>query len=273
MNHVYHDRGHFRATFRTGLRHILECTRNPAYRALHRYHRRLNGLARGTAGQVKFVGRQIDLVDAASFLSAWDEIFVNRIYDIGPTRPNPCLVDVGANIGLAALYWKWRYGEFQYLGFEPDPRVAECCRQNLESWRIEGRLEEVAAGAEEGEGFFKPDGADGGRLSTEEVGEKVRTVRLSRFLPETVDLLKIDVEGGELDVLRDVSSHLRKVQAIFVEWHTTRGESGLGETIELLEGAGFTSYFQAAVGPERPFESTPLLGEFSQHLNIYGVRK
>ena len=47
--------------------------------------------------------RDIRFCDNASFLSAWDEIFVNRIYDIEDGEA-PLLVDAGANIGLAALF-------------------------------------------------------------------------------------------------------------------------------------------------------------------------
>jgi FkbM family methyltransferase len=41
----------------------------------------------------------------------------------------------------------------------------------------------------------------------------------SVFSNERVDLLKIDIEGAEVDFLRSHSSFIKQVDAIFIEWH------------------------------------------------------
>ncbi len=269
---LYHDRGWWNGLLRPAARHVRELARSPAYRALHRFHRRLRSRRRGEGAEVEYRGRVIRLCDPPSFLSAWDEIFVNRIYDIGDIPSGrPVLVDAGANIGLAALYWKIRYGEFRYLGFEPDPAVAACASENLRAWAVDGELLGLAVAGEEGEAGFIVDGADGGRLG--EGALRVRTTRLSRFLPEAVDLLKIDVEGAEAVVLEEVAPVLARVRNIFVEWHGRSGEAGLGRSITLLEDAGFDCHVQVAVGTRRPFMREFASGApFFQNLNIYGVR-
>jgi FkbM family methyltransferase len=278
MNPLYHTRGFWRGLLRQPAWHLREWFRNPAYRALHRFHRQLRGVPRFTPAQVFFEGRPIRLCDAPSFLCAWDEIFVNRIYETCPaTGRMPCLVDAGANVGLAALFWKWRYGEFRYLGFEPDPAVAACARENLRAWGIPGEIIEAAVGAQEGTAEFKPDGADGGRL----VGEKGATARgsfavkvrmLSRLLPAEVDLLKIDVEGAEGEVLADIAPCLPRIRSLFVEWHSRTSRPGFGAAVATLEAAGFDCYVQVAAGPSRPLLAAPSAGEFSQQVNVYAVR-
>jgi len=227
--------------------------------------------------EVRFEGRPIQLCDGPSFLSAWDEIFVNRIYDLGPSDRELCLVDAGANIGLAPLYWKWHYGRIRYLGFEPDPVVAECCRRNLAAWGIDGELVEAALGAKEGTARFARDGADAGRVlgSAETDGKNMLTVpvkRLSAFLPKQVDLLKIDVEGSEGEVLEEVEPLLSRVRAVFLEWHGAPGARGLAGTLRLLEEAGFECYPQVAVSPKHPFMRSAPPGPFSQQLNLYAFR-
>lgn len=222
-------------------------------------------------------GLMIKVVDGPSFLSAWDEIFVNRIYDIGEYfERRPVLVDAGANIGLAALYWKLRYIDFDYLGFEPDPAVAQCCRTNLDAWGVHGRLLEAAVSDVEGEFPFLSDGADGGRLdggNAQGLTERsVKTVRLSSYLPSHVDLLKIDVEGVEASVLRDVASSLNRVRNVFVEWHSRSGQRGLGGAIDLLEAAGFDCHIQVAVGQPKPFQEKGGGDDYYQNLNIFAVR-
>jgi FkbM family methyltransferase len=273
---IYHPRGFLNALFRGGARHLREWARNPSYRALHRFARILKNLPRGKNTHLAYAGRIIELVDGPSFLSAWDEIFVNRIYDIGECQKSrPVFVDAGANIGLAALYWKTRYKDFDYIGFEPDPDVAACCRRNLSSWGIEGQLIEAAVSHRDGEVGFISDRADGGHLAyVEKPGMKtVKSVRLTSYLPSRVDLLKIDVEGAEAEVLGEIESHLVSVNAIFVEWHCRHGETGLGRAIDLLESAGFDCHVQVAIGQERPFESKVAHGSYYQNLNLYGVRR
>ncbi len=277
MSGVYHERGFWRGLLRPGGLHAREYVRNPRYRALHRFHRELRHMPRFAAAEVVFDGRRIRICDAPSFLSAWDEIFVNRIYEIAANADAvPTLVDAGANIGLAALFWKWRYGHFKYMGYEPDPIVAACCRENLRTWDVDGVLIEAAVGASDGTAHFRPDGADGGRLSASGEGAStelhVVVKRLASVLPPRVDLLKIDVEGAESEVLADIGPSLHCVRALFVEWHSRSGNRGLGDAITGLEAAGFDCYVQVAIGPSRPFLYTPSRQEFSQNLNLYAIR-
>lgn len=278
MSGIYHQRGFWRGLARQPAWHLREWARSPAYRALHRFERQLGHRPRFTPATVMFAKRQIHLCDAASFLSAWDEIFVNRIYEIPvPDGAVPCLVDAGANIGLAALFWKWRYGRLRYLGIEPDPAVAACCRRNLEEWGIDGELIEAAVAGGEGPASFSPDGADGGRLLTDASTAGARSIsvtqkRLSLLLPERVDLLKIDIEGAEAEVLAEIEPVLGRVGALFVEWHGSARRPGLGAAITRLESAGFNCFVQVAQGPVRPFLGTGNAAGFDQQLNVYAVR-
>jgi FkbM family methyltransferase len=277
MSSLYHPRGFWRALWRQPAWHLREWSRNAAYRALHRFDRQLHRLPRKIRAQVEYAGLPIEIVDGPSFLSAWDEIFVNRIYELPVDRDSiPTLVDVGANVGLAALYWKTKYGRFNYVGFEPDPVIAACCRRNLAAWSIKGELIEAAVGAAQGTAMFAADGADGGRLVSGTMAgsghHPVSIRRLSAHLPAKVDLLKIDVEGAEPEVLAEIEPHLGRVRALFVEWHSLPGSPGLGAAISRLEGAGFDCYAQVVIGPARPFIARPLAGAFAQYLNLYAVR-
>jgi FkbM family methyltransferase len=278
MSGLYHTRGFWRGLVRQPVWHLREYLRSPAYRALHRFHGQLRRLPRFSPAEVTFAGHTVRLGDAPSFLSAWDEIFVNRIYEIrGDPAHRPCLVDAGANIGLAALFWKWRYGSFRYVGFEPDPAVAACCRENLRAWRIDGELHEVAVAGREGVSWFRPDHADGGQLAAarpagDAASFEVKRQRLSTLLPDAVDLLKLDVEGAEGEVLAEIAPCLSRVKALFVEWHSRAGEKGLGRAIGLLESAGFECFVQVVYGPRQPFLAPRPKWEFTQQLNLYATR-
>lgn len=68
-----------------------------------------------------------------------------------------------------------------------------------------------------------------------------RLMSLERFLAESgiahVDLLKVDVEGAELDVLRGCGAAWPKVRSVAVETDRSSGRATLVE--ELLRSQGF----------------------------------
>ena len=279
MKSIYHTRGVWRAGGGPVWHHFRRWAGDPAYRALHRFHGQLRRWPRCTATTVRFGGRPIRLCDSPSFLSAWDEVFVNRIYDVGPLPPQPRLVDAGANIGLAALYWRWRYGPVRYLGFEPDPDIVSVCRENLAAWDVGGELVGAAVGPRAGSAAFAPDGADGGHTVDPTAGAAGATIpvcieELAPRIDGPVDLLKIDIEGGERDLLPSLAPVIGRVRRLFVEWHCPpAGPSGLGAAVELMEGWGFTVLIQAVAWGDRPLSPDTDGPAGGQQLNLFAVRR
>lgn len=278
MQTVYHVPGHFRAVARPLWHHLRRFVGEPLYRALYCYQWQLRKLPRCVPTSVRFAGYPVRLCDAPSFLSAWDEIFVNRIYDIGELSHRPRLVDAGANIGLAALYWRWRYGEFDYLGFEPDPDIAAVCQVNLDAWGVGGSLRQCAVGPVAGTAQFLRDGADGGRVMSSSVRPRqaitVPVEELAPYLREGADLLKIDIEGAEIALIPSLAPVADRIVRIFIEWHCPTGEaSGMGEAIGMLEHWGFLVHVQPVELKEHPFLLSPVLGCFRQQVNLYAVRQ
>jgi FkbM family methyltransferase len=127
------------------------------------------------------------------------------------------LVDAGANIGLAALAMGIAAPEHALLlAVEPDAGNAAHLRANLlANGLARARVEEMALGVRAGQGMLRIDGGNSatGHLltaptATEGGGRSVSSVpvqRLDRLLAnhgcERLDVLKVDVEGGEDAVL------------------------------------------------------------------------
>jgi hypothetical protein len=93
---------------------------------------------------------------------------------------------------------------------------------------------------------FRREGADSGALDavgadTTGAVVNVPAVRLARWLAqEPVDLLKLDIEGAELDVLRDCADCLHDVRAIQVEVHDFDASRRLlPDCLQVMQRAGF----------------------------------
>jgi FkbM family methyltransferase len=224
-------------------------------------------------------GFPLAIPDGASFCSCYREVFENEIYAFQPTNGRPFIIDAGANIGLAVIYFKQRFPGSRILAIEADPRVFGVLRENVAAAGYRDvTLVNKAVWTSEAGIDFSQEGADAGRIPRSDdagVGPKIRvaTLRLSTLLTSRVDFLKLDIEGAEVDVLLESASLLHNVEHLFVEYHSFEREpQRLDTLIALLREHGFRVYIHTAVCPPRPFlQRTSYLGMDLQ-LNIFAVR-
>ena len=191
------------------------------------------------------------------------------------------IIDGGANIGLATLFLKGRHPQARVTCFEADEGVAAYLRKNLAAANIND-VEIVAAALWETDGHieFSGEGSDAGRACKPdgdgETGARVRVpaVRLSPYLNEQIDFLKLDIEGAELAVLRECATALKNVQRIFVEYHSFEHQKqDLAEVLSILRDAGFRVAVTVSdvLSPRPLLEIGSSLG-MDMRLNLFGVR-
>lgn len=240
---------------------------------------RLGSLPRYTEAATDLLGRPIKLIDAASFLSAYHEIFEREIYRFSPSRVDPRIIDCGANIGLATIYWKQLHPEARITAFEPDPRAFAALLANCEEWQLTSvQLVNKAVWYESSQLDFWAQGADGGHVVDDTLSRKgstirVPAVRLRDYLSEDVDLLKLDIEGAEVPVLLDCADSLDRVARVFVEFHSFIGrEQRIDELLSTLRAAGFRIHIQPELVSPQPFVKRLNSNEKDQRLNIFGYR-
>jgi len=130
-----------------------------------------------------------------------NEVFCRRDYGRGPYDT---VVDIGANIGLASLYFLTRSPSTRVWAFEPDPANVAQLRANLAGFEDRYDLTEAAVVADDSASVrFTFDGRYGHLAATHEPGADVPAVNIAtvlRAIAEEVgriDLVKIDTEGSE----------------------------------------------------------------------------
>lgn len=236
--------------------------------------RRLSELDRLEPTTTSLPGCRLRLVDGPAFVSQWRAIFMEGHYAFMPDDPRPRILDCGANIGLASLYWARTITGASITAFEPDPVLATLLRENLEGCHAPNvEVVEAAVWHTNGEAAFETGSPDAGRLRPGGHGTKVRTVRLRDYLTEPVSLLKLDIEGAEVEVLRDCAGHLGEVAHVFVEFHSYEGQrQHLAELLSILEGGGFRIQLGSEFASPQPFlERRSHLGMDLQ-ANVYAYR-
>jgi len=115
-------------------------------------------------------------------------------------------VDVGANLGLYTWAFLSRIPNGQVIAVEPDPASLKLLRNTADRWGRSVEVHPVALFKEEGIRNLSVDRTGGHRSSlvASNHGEEflVHTCRLDDIVGErSVGLVKIDVEGAEMDVL------------------------------------------------------------------------
>jgi FkbM family methyltransferase len=242
--------------------------------------KRLRRLPRRQAATTTLLGRPLDLVDAPTFLMGIEEILRQELYRFDSRRPNPVILDGGANIGLATLYWKQLYPAARIRAFEPDPTIYQALKRNLCEWGLRD-IEAIGAAlwTAQGQMSFWSEGSYAGRLVPDPgvSGDScvtVATVRLRDYLSGPVDLLKLDIEGAETDVLLDCADCLEGVEHLFVQYHSLVGQQQrLDDLLSVLRSAGFRVYLQPHVLLPRPFVTRRIMLGLDQTLNIFARRQ
>lgn len=237
---------------------------------------RLATLPRYVETTTNLPGFLFRIPDGQSFLASWEEIFDREIYGFSHASVAPRILDCGANVGVSCLYFLKRFPNARITAFEPDPKVFAYLKDNLTNAGGTGiDLIPKAVWTSVATLQFQSEGADGGRIGNGEGKNviKIATVRLRDFLTESVDLLKIDIEGAETEVVLDIAPLLENVMNIFVEYHSFAGQpQTFGKLVQTLIEAGFRVQVHPMHVAPRPFIKVDSYMGMDMQLNIFGYR-
>ena len=153
----------------------------------------------------------------------------------------PLILDVGANAGLFT-HWIWTQNQnAEFIVFEPLPRMAAKIRAWGEQTGARLSLNQAAVSDHCGEAiFFADSDNDTGATLRSEAGKRnqltVPVVTLDSVVPQrTVLLVKIDVEGCEVEVLRGAGGTLKNTRFLLVEAHTPEALARIRDVLPALQ--------------------------------------
>ncbi len=231
---------------------------------------------RYTEFTTRCLGFPLKVVDKSSFLYMYQEIMEHEIYDFKPiNEKRVSIIDAGANIGLATIFFKTRYPQSHVIAFEPDPTIFEVLKCNIASGNFKDvTLIQQGLSKKADHYFFSSDKSDGGRISSrKESTLLIKTTVLSKYLNQPIDFLKIDIEGHEVEVLEECSHLLSNVRNLFVEYHSfIDTDQKLDSLLSILHKNGFRYYIQGVPEVFKPFCVKRSYNGMDLQLNIYAYR-
>jgi FkbM family methyltransferase len=242
-----------------------------------RERQRLQALPWNQPAHTSLLGPSIEVLDARSFLDKKSELFDQEQYRFVAAGDSPRILDCGAGIGLCVFYFKKLYPQSEITAFEPDPQVYEILKRNCESWGAKDvRLIPKAVWNCESTVTFSRERAFPGRISQRTVGDdlfQVQACRLRDHLTGKTDLLRLNIEGAEVDVLLDCADLLGQVQNLIVDYHSFLDRpQRLDCLIGLLSKAGFRFHFRATSHSWSPLLYREPLNGMDSKLHIFAYR-
>jgi FkbM family methyltransferase len=163
------------------------------------------------------------------------EVFENQYYRL-PLRFAPAtILDLGANIGLSAIYFARCYPESRIACVEPVPENLKLLIRNLRENAVEADVIAAAIDAKNGVVAMEYGAADyGHKIAAAATSGSLEVASVSvpsimhRLGWDRIGLVKIDIEGHESVLLSQACEWLADVDALCVEYHHHFAEEELG---------------------------------------------
>jgi FkbM family methyltransferase len=168
--------------------------------------------------------------------------------------PGESAIDVGSNIGTTTLCMSRAVGELgEVHSLEPHPRIFNVLAKNISLNKIKNvKILNAAAGTENGSITFSDDCCDdiNAQVTSPKAHDKVITVKSItldslKVNCELLTVLKVDVEGAEISVLKGGANLLNRTKFIQFESFERGFESfgfKLRDITTFLAGYGFKIY-------------------------------
>lgn len=194
---------------------------------------------------LKGYDRPILLRSQTTDFSTFKQIFHNQEYNISFDFNPDVIIDAGANIGLASIYFAKRYPEAHIYAIEPETTNYNRLLDTINSYKnimpfkaaLHHTTNEEMEIVDQGVGHWGFATKIKEDISNNSL-ETIKTVSISSLIDkyelQKIDILKMDIEGAEADVfMKNYNDWLPKVKCLIIEFHE-RFRPGSEEKIKTL---------------------------------------
>jgi len=176
-------------------------------------------------------------------LSVYDEILIRGEYAVTLPFSPETIVDVGANIGIASIFFSLKYPNARVIAIEAEASNFAALTRNVKNYP---NIITIHAALWNRDGWIsvgEPDPSSGafgkwGFVTHEGSGVPVRAITMGTLKSEMqidlIDVLKVDIEGSEKEVFSDCD-WMQSVNCLMIELHD-RLKPGCSTAVESVTG-------------------------------------
>lgn len=173
---------------------------------------------------IKF--RPLIIRKGTSDWKAFKQIFISRDYDFPVNIEPKLIIDGGANVGYASLFFADKFPDAQIFAIEPEESNFAILKKNTARFN---QIIPIQAGLWHKNSFLKVMGTGQGEwgfitAESDPGDHDVKTITISDILQlaksNEIDILKLDIEGAEKELFSEnYESWLGKVNVLIIELH------------------------------------------------------
>lgn len=158
----------------------------------------------------------------------YKQVFLDKEYDCVSDHAPKVIIDAGANCGLTSVYYATKFPDAKIIAIEPEKGNFELMKENVSAypnvvavraalWNEPGTV--VVDDPGEGAWSFRARGMDGDLTGLDTVDAVTIESIMEEHGIDRVCLLKMDIEGSELEVFEHAQGWIDRVDSIVVELH------------------------------------------------------
>lgn len=173
-----------------------------------------------------------------SDVKCFNQVFLEQDYDFELDFQPKFIIDCGANIGLSSLFFQKKYPGAHIIAVEPEPSNFEMLLKNTKPYQnieclncgiwnknVALKITEQSKGNDKW-GFVVTETQE---VTSDTINAITIAEIMKRFGEEKIDVLKMDIEGSELEVFSsNYEDWLPKTKIIMMELHD-REKKGCGK--------------------------------------------
>lgn len=184
----------------------------------------------------------------------FEELFMKKEYYFQSKKSDPLIIDCGSNIGMSILFFKTLYPNSKIIGFEPSQQNFDFLEKNITDNNLtKVTLHKKALSNCKSElKLYNPGSVKSSTTndnSTNSDYEIVESTFLSDYITENVELLKLDIEGAETKVIKNLNqkNKLGLINQIIMEYHYPSEKNKLSKMLKTLEENKFHYHIKSNI--------------------------
>jgi len=168
---------------------------------------------------------KIYLRNNSSDMDIFNQIFIDKDYNINLSIEPKVIVDCGANIGLTSLFFAVNFPSASIFSFEPEAENYEILKINTRQFPKVTPVNKAIWSKDGVISILKSSSFDSHKVTESVINsDTVDSISIASILTKynlsEIDLLKMDIEGAEKEIFEaEIQDWLPKIKILVIELH------------------------------------------------------